>query len=140
MLGTIRTLDADMQRDLHERMQRTVTKIAESAGATAELTIENKTLITYNNPGLVKKMLPSLQKAAGEDNVTWTDAMTGSEDFSFFGDKVPSFFFFLGGMKKGQDPFTAFPHHTPDFYIDESGFKTGVKAFCQLVVDYSGTN
>jgi amidohydrolase len=140
MLGTIRTLDVAMQRDIHEKMQRTVTKIAESAGATAELTIENKTLITYNNPELVKKMLPSLQKAAGEDNVTWTDAMTGSEDFSFFGDKVPSFFFFLGGMKKGKDPHTAFPHHTPDFYIDESGFKTGIKAFCQLVVDYSGSN
>ncbi|MDO6433340.1 amidohydrolase [Flavitalea sp. BT771] len=140
MLGTIRTLDTAMQRDIHEKMQRTVTKIAESAGATAELSIENKTLITYNNPGLVKKMLPSLQKAAGEDNVTWIDAMTGSEDFSFFGDKVPSFFFFLGGMKKGQDPHTAFPHHTPDFYIDEAGFKTGVKAFCQLVVDYAGSN
>jgi amidohydrolase len=140
MLGTIRTLDTAMQRDIHEKMQRTVTKIAESAGATAELSIENKTLITYNNPELVKKMLPSLQKAAGEDNVAWIDASTGSEDFSFFGDKVPSFFFFLGGMKKGQDPHTAFPHHTPDFYIDESGFKTGVKAFCQLVVDYSGSN
>jgi len=140
MLGTIRTLDTGMQRDIQEKMQRTVTKIAESAGATAELSIENKTLITYNNPALVKKMLPSLQKAAGEDNVSWIDAMTGSEDFSFFGDKVPSFFFFLGGMKKGQDPHTAFPHHTPDFYIDESGFKTGVKAFCQLVVDYSGSN
>jgi amidohydrolase len=140
MSGTIRTLDTAMQRDIHERMQRTVTKIAESAGATAELNIENKTLITYNDPGLVKKMLPSLQRAAGEDNVSWMDPMTGAEDFSFFGEKVPSFFFFLGGMKKGQDPHTAFPHHTPDFYIDESGFKTGVKAFCQLVIDYSGSN
>src|SRR5882724_1493341 len=140
MLGTIRTLDSAMQREIHERMQRTVTNIAESAGATAELTIENKTLITYNNPELVKKMLPSLQRAAGEENVIWMDAMTGSEDFSFFGDKVPSFFFFLGGMKKGQDPHTAFPHHTPDFYIDESGFKLGVRAFCNLVVDYSSAN
>lgn len=139
MLGTIRTLDSAMQRDIHERMQRTATRIAESAGATAELSIENKTLITYNNPELVKKMLPSLQKAAGEENVLPMDAMTGSEDFSFFGDKVPSFFFFLGGMKKGQDPKTTFPHHTPDFYIDEGGFKTGIKAFCQLVIDYSGS-
>jgi amidohydrolase len=121
-------------------MYRTVTKIAESAGARAELTIDKKTLITYNDPGLVKKTLPSLQKTAGEENVIWMDAMTGSEDFSFFGAKVPSFFFFLGGMKKGQDPATAFPHHTPDFYIDESGFKLGVKAFCNLVLDYSNSN
>ncbi len=81
-------------------------------------------------------MLPSLQKAAGEQNVVLMDAMTGSEDFSFYAAKVPSFFFFLGGMKKGQDPRTAFPHHTPDFYIDESGFKLGVRAFCTLVFDY----
>jgi len=137
MTGTIRTLDTAMQNEIHERMRRTVTKIAESAGATAELVIDRKTLITYNDPALVKKTLPSLQKAAGADNVVWMDAMTGSEDFSFFGAKVPSFFFFLGGMKKGQDPKTANPHHTPDFYIDEAGFKLGVKAFCNLVLDYS---
>jgi amidohydrolase len=137
MTGTIRTLDTAMQRDIHERMHRTVTKIAESAGATAELAIENKTLITYNDPALVKQMLPSMQKTAGDSNVTWMDAMTGSEDFSFFGEKVPSFFFFLGGMKPGQDPHTAFPHHTADFYIDESGFKLGVRTFCNLVFDYS---
>src|SRR6201996_2472868 len=87
MTGTIRTLDTAMQRDIHERMRRTVTKIAESAGATADINIEKKTLITYNDPGLVKKMLPSLQKAAGDQNVLLMDAMTGSEDFSFFGAK-----------------------------------------------------
>ena len=137
MTGTIRTLDTAMQSEIHQRMRRTVTKIAESAGATADITIDNKTLITYNDPALVKKMLPSLQHTAEDENVQWMDAMTGSEDFSFFGAKVPSFFFFLGGMKKGQDPKTAFPHHTADFYIDESGFKLGVKAFCNLVFDYS---
>jgi amidohydrolase len=140
MTGTIRTLDTAMQTDIHDRIRRTATKIAESAGATAEVTIDNKTLILYNDPALVKKMLPSLQKAAGEANVTWMDAMTGAEDFSFFGAKVPSFFFFLGGMKKGQDPHTAFPHHTPDFYIDESGFKLGVEAFCTLVFDYANSS
>jgi len=137
MTGTIRTLDTAMQRNIHERMVRTVTKIAESAGATADISIDKKTLITYNDPALVKKILPSLQTTAGEENVVWMDAMTGSEDFSFFGAKVPSFFFFLGGMQKGQDPHTAFPHHTPDFYIDESGFKLGVKTFCNLVFDYA---
>jgi amidohydrolase len=84
-------------------------------------------------------MLPSLQTTAGDSNVVLMDAMTGAEDFSFFGAKVPSFFFWLGGMKPGLDPHTAFPHHTPDFYIDESGFKVGVKAFCNLVFDYGRT-
>ena len=138
LTGTIRTLDTAMQREIHERMRRTVTKIAESAGATAEINIDKKTLITYNDPALVQKTLPSLQKAAGAANVQLMDAMTGSEDFSFFAAKVPAFFFFLGGMKPGQDPHTSFPHHTADFYIDESGFKLGVKAFCDLVLDYGG--
>jgi amidohydrolase len=137
LTGTIRTLDTGMQRDIALRMRRTVTKIAESAGATAEISIENKTLITYNDPALVKMMLPSLQRTAGDSNVVLMDAMTGSEDFSFFGARVPAFFFWLGGMKPGEDPKTAFPHHTPDFYIDESGFKVGVKAFCNLVFDYA---
>jgi amidohydrolase len=136
LTGTIRTLDTAMQRDIHERMRRTVTKIAESAGATADINIENKTLITYNDPALVQKTLPSLQKAAGAANVQVMEAMTGSEDFSFFAAKVPAFFFFLGGMKRGQDPHTSFPHHTADFYLDESGFVLGVKAFCNLVLDY----
>jgi amidohydrolase len=136
MTGTLRTLDTAMQRDIQQRMRRTVTKIAESAGATAEINIDSKTLITYNDPALVQKTLPSLQRTAGAANVKQMDAMTGSEDFSFFAAKVPAFFFFLGGMKHGQDPHTTAPHHTPEFYIDESGFKLGVKAFCNLVLDY----
>ena len=81
-------------------------------------------------------MIPSFVKAAGAENVVEAEAVTGAEDFSFFAEKVPSIFFFVGGMTKGEDPNKAFPHHTPDFRIDESGMKTGVKAFCNLVFDY----
>jgi amidohydrolase len=136
MLGTIRTLDTGMQRMIHEKIALTASKIAEASGATAETTIDKKTLVTYNDPALTKKMVPSFIKAAGEENVIETEAVTGAEDFSFFAEKVPSIFFFIGGMEKGKDPKTAFPHHTPDFVLDESGMKTGVKAFCHLVLDY----
>lgn len=136
MLGTIRTLDTGMQRMIHEKIALTASKIAEASGATAETTIDKKTLVTYNDPALTKKMVPSFIKAAGEENVIETEAVTGAEDFSFFAEKVPSIFFFIGGMEKGKDPKTAFPHHTPDFVLDESGMKTGVKAFCYLVLDY----
>lgn len=142
MLGTIRTLDTGMQRIIHEKIALTAAKIAESSGATAETSIDKKTLVTYNDPALTKKMLPAFIKAAGEENVIETEAVTGAEDFSFFAEKVPSIFFFIGGMEKGKDPKSAFPHHTPDFVLDESGMKTGVKAFCHLVFDYlqSATN
>jgi amidohydrolase len=139
MKGTIRTLDKDMQKDIFAKIKLTATKIAESAGATADVTFENKTLVTYNNPGLTKKMLPSFVSAAGAGNVQESDAVTGAEDFSFFADKVPSIFFFIGGMTPGTDPKTTGAHHTPDFFIDESGMKTGIKAFCNLVADYMNT-
>ncbi len=137
MLGTIRTLDAKMRLDVLARIKKTAKLIAESAGATAEVTTENKTLVTYNTPSLMKQMLPSLETAAGKSNVAEMDWVTGAEDFSFFGEKVPSLFFNLGGMPKGQDPATAPPHHTPDFFIDDSKLDVGVKAFCQLVFDYA---
>jgi amidohydrolase len=136
MTGTIRTLDTGMQRIVHDNIRRTATHIAQSAGAEATVNIDKKTLVTYNDPDLMKKMLPSMIRSAGEANVMEMDAMTGAEDFSFFAEKVPSIFFFLGGMKKGQDPQTAFPHHTPDFILDESGMKLGVVTFCNLVFDY----
>lgn len=131
--GTIRTLDANMQKDVHDKIRRTAINIAEALGGTAELTIDNKTLVTYNTPALVSSMIPSLQTAAGPENVsegTWT---TGAEDFSFFGEKAPAFFFNLGGMPKGAQPTG---HHTPDFLIDDSMLDVGVKAFCNIVFDY----
>ena len=136
MAGTIRTLDSAMQKDVHEKIRLTATKIAESMGATAEVTIETKTLVTYNTPELVKKTLPSLEKAAGKENVIENEWTTGAEDFSFYGEKAPAFFFFLGGMPKGQDPKKAPAHHTPDFMIDDSRLDVGVKAFCNIVFDF----
>jgi amidohydrolase len=138
MAGTIRTLDSAMQKDVHEKIKLTATKIAESMGATAEVTIETKTLVTYNTPELVKKTLPSLEKAIGKENVIETEWTTGAEDFSYYGTKAPAFFFFVGGMPKGKDPKTTAAHHTPDFYIDDSRLDVGIKAFCNIVFDYSG--
>lgn len=136
MYGTIRTLDPTMQQEVQEKIKLTAAKIAEASGATATTTIDTKTLVTYNEPELVKKMIPSLQSAAGINNVAERSWVTGAEDFSYYGTKAPAFFFYLGGMTKGKDPKLAPPHHTADFYIDESGMKTGIRAFCSLVIDY----
>ncbi len=136
MIGTIRTLDTVMQKDIHERIRRTAISIAESAGAVAEVNIQVGYPVTYNNPELTAKMLPTLFKAAGEDNVIVSRPITGAEDFSFYALKVPGLFFFLGGKPLDVHPMDAAPHHTPDFYIDESGFVTGIKALTQLTLDY----
>jgi metal-dependent amidase/aminoacylase/carboxypeptidase family protein len=85
-------------------------------------------------------MVPSLQKAAGKENVILSAPKTGAEDFSFFQQKVPGLYFFVGGMPKGQDPKTSGPHHTPSFIVDDSAMTTGVKALCNLVIDYTEMN
>jgi amidohydrolase len=133
--GTIRTLDKQMQKDVADKIRRTAVNIAEASGGTAEVKFDNKTSVVYNNPQLLQRMIPSLQKAAN-GNAIVMDATTGAEDFSFFADKVPSLFFFVGGMKPGANPLNTPAHHTPDFFIDEDGMKTGVKAFLHLVLDY----
>lgn len=136
MAGTIRTLDDAMQRDVHEKIKLTAQKIAESMGATAEISIDTKTLVTYNTPGLVNQTLPSLEKAIGKENVLATEWTTGAEDFSYYRLKAPAFFFNVGGMPAGKNPKDAAPHHTPDFFIDDSRLDVGIKAFCNIVFDY----
>lgn len=137
--GTIRTLEKTTRDDIQRRMILTATHIAEASGGKAEISFFERTNVVYNDPGLTQKVLPSLKKAANT-NVVLMNAVTGGEDYSYFAEMVPSVFFYLGGMKPGTDPATTAAHHTPDFIIDESGMKTGIKAFCYLVVDYLNAN
>jgi amidohydrolase len=134
--GTIRTLDTAMQQKIHDKIVLTATKIAESAGAKADVTIYRGDPVTYNDPALTQKMVPSLQKAAGVQNTLVMNAITGAEDFSVYQEKVPGLFFFLGAMAPDQDPNTVPSHHTPDFMIDESAMLTGLKAMLNLTFDY----
>ena len=138
MLSTIRTFSEVDESFVFSRVRQVAEKTAESAGATAlvELPYSVHYPVVFNNPELLYAMLPSLQKAAGAENLLLKPAKTGSEDFSFYARKVPGFFFFVGGLPVGKDPKTAAPHHTPDFFIDDNAFKTGVKAKCNLVFDY----
>jgi len=140
MAGTIRTLDKKVQEMIHNRVKQITTNIAESAGATAEISITKQTLITYNDPTLTEKMVPTLEAVAGKSNVLLTPAATGAEDFSYYQDKIPGLFFFLGGMPKGKNPLETASHHTPDFYIDEGGFVLGMKAMSDLTIDYMEMN
>lgn len=137
MAGTIRTLDTKMQDEIHEKMRVMVTKVAESMGARAEIEIQKMTPVTYNDPALTEKVVASLQKAAGENNVVRIPSVTGAEDFAFYQQKVPGFFFFVGACPPDKDPLKdAVGHHTPDFIIDERGMLVGLKAMLNLTLDY----
>ena len=121
---------------IERRMKEMTETIAKAYGGEATIAFRNQTSITYNDPELTDKMLPSLQKVAGAENVKIMKATTGGEDFSYFQEVVPGIYFFLGGMSPGEESKGAFPHHTPDFMIDESGMLLGVRAFTQLTLDY----
>lgn len=134
MIGTIRTLDQGMKELINRRMQEMVPAIAKAFNGDATIEIRDATEITYNEPALVEQMLPTMKRVAGETNVQTQNAVTGAEDFSYYQKEVPGFFFFLGGMAPGTTE--SFPHHTPDFRIDDSGLLLGVKTLTEMSLDY----
>lgn len=134
LIGTVRTLDAQMRNLIIKRMTEMSQTIATAYGGSATIEFQNTAAITYNDPKLVEEMLPTLKSVAGDTHVVVSKAITGAEDFSFFQEVVPGFYFFLGGMTPGNTQ--AFPHHTPDFKIDESGMLLGVKTLTHMAIDY----
>ena len=138
LIGTIRTLDYEMQKMINLRMEEMVPAIAKAYGGDATIDIQTMTAITYNDPDLVVEMLPTMQRVGGKGNIQVQKAVTGAEDFSYFQEQVPGFFFFLGGMTPGNTE--SFPHHTPDFIIDDSGLILGVKTLTEMSIDYLNMN
>ena len=136
MLGTIRTLDEKMKTTVLTRLEEIVQNTARSNNINAEITYQVTYPVTYNDQALYEKMLPSLKRIIGPDNVHHMNAITGAEDFSFFQKEVPGMYFFIGGAKKGTDPKKAAPHHTPDFYVDDSAMITGVRSMTTLALDF----
>lgn len=136
MTGTIRTYDEGMKKDIHQRIARTADMIAQSAGAKADVRVVELYNATVNPPALTEKMGPTLRRVAGEGNYGLQPKSTASEDFSFYQQKVPGLFFYLGVTPKGTDVDKAAPNHSPRFYVDESGLINGVRALSNLTVDY----
>ncbi len=134
LIGTVRTLDPDMRSHIIRRMTEMAADIAKAYGGSATIAWKNNTVVTYNDPQLTAQMVPTLETAAGANNVETMKASTGGEDFSFYQEVIPGFYFFLGGMTPGNK--TPYPHHTPDFKIDDAGMLLGVKALSQLSIDY----
>jgi amidohydrolase len=142
LVGTIRSLNANIRKQIHQSVRNKVNHIAQSMNATAEviLPLDYSYPITYNQPELMRAMLPTLNKTAGDNNVLVTKAVTGAEDFSFFQEKVPGLYLFVGGKALNLTKAQAPGHHTPEFKIDESGMKLGVKLLTNLTIDYMASH
>jgi amidohydrolase len=139
MEGTIRTLDPKQQKDIHDRIKRTTEKVAESAGATASAEIVIGYPVTYNDPALTERMLPTLKRAARDGKVTLRPPVMGAEDFAFFQQRIPGVYFFLGIVPNGVDAATAPQNHSPLFFADEGALPVGVRALTHAALDYLAT-
>ncbi len=133
MTGTLRTFDPETRDEIHERVTRTAEQIAASAGASAEVEIFPGYPVTYNDPELTRRMLPTLERVVGPGLVEAPRA-TGAEDFSYYQQEVPGLFFFVGVAS--DDPDKVHPNHSPRFYADERGLPIGVRAMTALALDF----
>ena len=138
MTGTIRTFDPAMREDFHQRIRRTAESVGTAAGATVTVTIDPYAPVTYNDPELTARMLPTLEWAAGAEAVNEVPRIMGAEDFAFFQQRVPGLYFFLGVNAKGVGPWEAAPNHSPYFFANEEALIVGVRALAGLAVDYLG--
>lgn len=138
MVGTIRTLNKAAREHIYEALPRKVNAIAESMGAKAELTLplDYYYPITYNDPALTQAMVPTMQRTAGAENAIVSKPVTGAEDFSFFQEKVPGLYVWVGGKPLDVSEQDSPAHHTPEFYVDDSGMKLGVKLLTNFTLDY----
>jgi amidohydrolase len=136
MLGTVRTFNEEMRADIHARIRNTVEMIARSAGAAAQVHFDNAYPVTVNDVPLTERMVPTLQRVAGADKVFVGQKITGYEDFSFYQQKIPGFFYFLGITPRGTDRKQSAPNHSPRFFVDESALVLGVRSLAHLTLDY----
>jgi amidohydrolase len=136
MTGTIRTFDAAMQKDVHERVRRTAEGIAAAAGGSAKVTITRNNPVTVNDRELTARMVPSLRRVVGAELRTDNPPIMGSEDFAHFAQKVPGLYIGLGALPAGADPARAAPNHSPRFIADDRALITGVRALASLALDY----
>jgi amidohydrolase len=136
MLGTVRTFNEEMRKDIHARIRNTVEHIARSAGATAQVVFDNAYPVTVNDVPLTERMVPTLKRVAGDDKVFVGQKITGYEDFSYYQQKIPGFFYFVGITPPGTERSQCAPNHSPRFFVDESALLLGVRSLAHLTLDY----
>lgn len=132
--GTVRTYDAAFRDGVVEKMHRILKGITEAHGATYEMDYRKGYPSILNNEALVTATLPAFKRIVGEKNVLEVIPNMGGEDFSYFAQVVPGFYFRLGVANEGKGIIHGI--HTPMFDADEECLKTGVQAMAAAVCDF----
>lgn len=138
LVGTIRTFDEGMRQAVFADLKNVAEHVAAAHGATAVAQVPDKkgNPVTVNDPALTARMVPSLERAVGKDKVVAMGLTMGAEDFSYYAQQVPGFFFFVGSTPAGQDPSRAPSNHSPEFFVDESALDVGLRSMLQVALDY----
>jgi amidohydrolase len=133
MHGTVRTFDPRVQAEVERRMREILEGVTRAGGGTYELQYEKQTPVTVNNPELAARLRPTMERIMGAANVVTVPPTTGAEDFGFFANTVPGFFYRLGTVAPGT---TSGDHHTPTFMADDASIPIGMRVMTGLVLDY----
>ncbi len=138
MEGTIRTFDPAIREQIFIELRKIAETTAAMAGATVEVLLPNgdNYPVTVNDPDLTQRVLPTLRDIVGKDMVYRSGRSMGAEDFSFFAQQVPGFYFYLGVNKIGADLSSTAGNHSPLFIIDDGALPVGVKALTHMTIDY----
>jgi amidohydrolase len=138
MIGTIRTYSEAMRQTIHERMKRTAEGIAQSAGATADVTITRGYDSTVNDDALYQQFAPTLQRVAGKEKFSVSQPSVAGEDFSRFAAKAPrgGLFVSLAVTPPSLDLATVASNHSPLFQGDDRALPIGVRIMSNLAVDF----
>ncbi len=136
LVGTIRTFDPAMRRELHARLRRTVDLAVQAQGATASVDIQEMTPVTANDAALTARMAATLRRVAGAAGVSEARQVTTSEDFGYFAEQAPGLFVFLGVRPKGSPESAFVSNHSPKFAADEAALPAGTRALVALATDY----
>ncbi|MDQ1345853.1 MAG: hypothetical protein QG586_1384, partial [Pseudomonadota bacterium] len=137
MVGTFRTFDPTVREQVIESIKRISSQTAAAAGATTEFELGgDPNPVVVNDPALTARAVASLQRAAAGNTVKVMPFVTGSEDFAYYGQKVPAFFYMVGVTPPGQDAAAAPSNHSPLFYMDEGALPVAVRTILGAAVDY----
>jgi amidohydrolase len=133
MHGTVRTFDPRVQEQVERRMREILEGVTRAGGGTYEMEYHKQTPVTVNNRELANRLRPTMERIMGAENVVDVPPTTGAEDFGFFANVVPGFFYRLGTVAPGT---TSGDHHTPTFMADDASIPIGMRVMTGLVLDY----
>jgi amidohydrolase len=131
--GTVRTYSETTRGEVERRMREILDGVTRANGASFEMEYQKNAPATVNDPGLTQKVQPLLQRIAGAENVKIVEPSMGGEDFAYFANEVPGFFYRLGVLKPGT---TSGGLHTPTFRGDDTAVPVGIRVMSRLLVDF----